>query len=262
MAVIAPRSADPPKLAPAFSVTRGKIQRPSRVVLYGPGGVGKSTAAALAPDALVIDLEGGTSRMDVARVEGVPNWEALRGALQSRELVAPFKSIVIDSGTKAEDFDITWTLANVPTDKGHFVKRIEDYGYGKGFQQAFDTWLPMLADCDRLVEQGKNIILICHECINDTPNPEGENFIRYEPRLQAPKSGKASIRDRTFEWADHVGYLAFDVMSKDGKGRGNGTRTLYFDARPTWRAKGRGDWNKVIPWNDPKNGKDIWSCLL
>jgi len=257
---IAPRSKPEPVKA-MYSVSTGKQSRPQRVIAYGPGGVGKTTLGALAPKPIILDIEGGSARLDVDRVDGIQTWEDLRQVLGDRELLEPYSSVVIDSGTRAEELASAWMLLSVPHEKGHMVKRIEDYGFGKGYQHLFETFLLLLADMDRVVETGKHVILLCHECVNDCPNPNGDDFIRYEPRLQAPKSGKASIRDRVFEWADWVGYVSYDVLAKDGKGRGNGTRTVYFDARPTWRAKGRGDAAKVIPWNDPKNASEVWSCL-
>ena len=34
-----------------------------------------------------------------------------------------------------------------------------------------------------------NVILICHDCTATVPNPTGEDWLRYEPRLQSPGSG-------------------------------------------------------------------------
>lgn len=261
MATITPRAAPAVAAPPAFRVSSGRQARAQRVVIYGPGGVGKTTLASLAPSAILLDIEGGSARLDVSRVEGIGTWDHLRAALQDPALTEPFSTVVIDSLTRAEELALAWTIQNVPHEKGSRVARIEDYGFGKGYQHLFDTFLLILADLDRLTERGKHVVLICHECVNDAPNPSGEDFMRYEPRLQAPKSGKASIRDRVFEWADWVGYVSYDVLSEDGKARGNGTRTVYFDARPTWRAKGRGDTKKVIPWND-RNNAEVWTCLL
>lgn len=260
MATIAPREVQA-KTPATYRISSGPLARAQRVVLYGPGGVGKTTLASIAPTPLLLDIEGGSARLDVSRVDGLNSWEHLRGALQDAALTEPFSTIVIDSLTRAEELALAWTLANVPHEKGQLVRRVEDYGFGKGYQHLFDTFLLILSDVDRLIERGKNVVLVCHECVNDAPNPSGEDFMRYEPRLQAPKSGKASIRDRVFEWADWVGYVSYDVLSEDGKARGNGTRTVYFDARPTWRAKGRGNSKKVIPWNDRANS-EVWTCLL
>ena len=104
----------------------------------------------------------------------------------------------------------------------------------------FDTFLPLLADLDRHARAGRNVVLVCHDCTSTVPNPAGEDWLRYEPRLQSPNSGKASIRLRVREWADHVLFVGYDVsVGKDGKGRGAGTRTLYSAEVPHCMAKSR-----------------------
>lgn len=248
--------------APAarFNISSGVRKRPQRVVLYGPGGVGKTTLAGLAPGGLFFDLEPGSDYLPVKRIDPPSPWdlETLRAAVQS---MPDAQTYVLDSATKAEELAIAWTLANVPKEKGGGAKNVEDYGFGKGYQHVYDSFLPLLGDLDRAIEAGHHVVLIAHECTADCPNPAGDDFIRYEPRLQAPKSGRASIRDRVFEWADWVGYMGFDVLAKDGKGRGNGTRTVYFEQRPTWRAKGRGAAATTYAWND-KNDRTIWKEIL
>lgn len=245
------------------AVSTGIVKRAKRILIYGPGGVGKSQLESLVPGMLVLDLEGSTSHLDVARID-MQNAKLtdVRGALQDRSLWEPYQAVGIDTLTKVEELGVAHTCETVlHPDKGTRVSSIEGFGFGRGYQYVYDTFLPVLGDLDRIVETGRNVFLIAHECVNDTPNPSGEDFLRYEPRLQAPKSGKASIRHRVFEWADIVGYLSFDVVSKDGKGKGGGTRTLYYDARPTWWAKARGSFPKVIPWNTPTEGKDVLACL-
>ena len=41
-----------------FEITKGKIKKPYKVVVYGPEGIGKSTFASHFPDPLFIDTEG------------------------------------------------------------------------------------------------------------------------------------------------------------------------------------------------------------
>lgn len=49
-----------------MEITKGKIQKAKKVVIYGPEGIGKSTFAARFPGAVFIDTEGSTNDMDVA----------------------------------------------------------------------------------------------------------------------------------------------------------------------------------------------------
>lgn len=208
------------------------------MLLYGPGGIGKSSLAALAPKPVFLDIEAGTRELDVQRIDGLDTFGDLRACLQSSALDG-FSTVVIDTATKAEELAIAHTLATVKHEKGHSVSSIEGYGFGKGLQHLFDTFLLLLSDCDRHVRAGRNVILIAHSCIDTVPNPHGDDWIRHEPHLQAPKSGKASIRNRVVQWADHTLFLGYDVIAKDGKGKGSGTRTIWPQEMPTHVAKSR-----------------------
>ena len=80
---------------------------------------------------------------------------------------------------------------------------------------------------------------IAHSTTANVPNPSGEDFIRWEPRLQAPASGKNSIRNRVIEWCDHTMFIGYDMFVEDGKAAGGGSRAIYPTERPTHLAKSR-----------------------
>ena len=57
-----------------MQIITGKQVKPLKAVIYGPEGVGKSSLAKGFPRALFIDVEGGTSRLDVARTPRPTSW--------------------------------------------------------------------------------------------------------------------------------------------------------------------------------------------
>jgi hypothetical protein len=263
-----PRKGSPPPitLAPAavpsgdrFSISSGLVSSAQRVEIFGPGGIGKSNLASLAPGVVFIDLEEGTKNLNIPRVSGIETWADLRACLQSNALDA-HKTIAIDSATRAEELAVAHTLLTVPHEKGSKVTSVEGYGFGKGYQHIYETFIHLLVDLDRHVRAGRNVILVAHDCTADVPNPTGEDFIRYEPHLQAPKSGKANIRERVFQWADHVLFIGYDVISEDGKGKGAGTRTIWPVERPDHRAKSR-SLAEPLPYENAQDGA-IWPLIL
>ncbi|MEI6148947.1 MAG: AAA family ATPase [bacterium] len=264
----------PPPLPPAAQA-RGSVsfQAPRtagghRVLLYGPGGIGKTTLAMQAPGPVAFfDLDESLGVLvPHPRGDGVnrladqccSSWQAIRDALQSPGW-DEIRTIVIDTATKAEELAVAHTLEHTLQD-GKRGTSIEGYGFGKGYGYVFDTFLTLLGDLDRHARAGRNVILICHDCTSTVPNPAGEDWLRYEPRLQAPGSGKASIRLRVREWADHVLFIGYDVdVGKGGKGRGSGTRTLYTAELPHCMAKSRTT-QEVIPLGP--DGAAVWGAVI
>lgn len=261
-----PPIAAPPNIkrpgARPFAISSGKLAGPQRVVLYGPGKVGKTTLATLAPNAVVVDVENGSRQIDTQRVDHdlVDTFENLRACLQSDALDG-FDTVILDGATKTEELAVAHTLATVKHEKGHYVTSIEGYGFGKGLQFVYDTYLLFLADLDLQVRRGRNVILVAHDCTESVPNPTGDDWIRYEPHLQRPRSGKASIRNRVVQWADHILYLGYDVVASKGKGRGSGTRTIYPAEMPTHVAGSRTLPPIPFPYTSPTDGA-IWSAIF
>lgn len=229
-----------------FAVNSGVTADAHRVVMYGPGGVGKTELASLLSQVgkrpLFIDLEEGSRFLSVTRLDPSPTtFDELRQVLQDEQLWEAFDTVVLDSLTKAEELATQWTFRNVPkNDRGELATSIESYGFGKGYTHVYESFLPLLGDLDAHIRKGRSVVCVAHECTANAPNPSGEDWIRFEPRLQSPTGGKASIRHRVKEWADHLLYIGFDVaVDRDGKAKGSGSRTVYPFELPTWWAKSR-----------------------
>jgi len=270
-----------PKVLPPPAMPMGQVKKVvqfgevaassgHRVLLYGPGGIGKTTLASQLPGPVAfIDLDESLSCLrtqledsgqmaNIVPVMGVEDWQSLRDVIQS-DGWDKVRSIVIDTGTRAEEMAVAHTLAHTLQDSKKMTS-IEGYGFGKGYGYVFDTFLLLLGDLDRHARAGRNVVVICHDCTSTVPNPTGEDWIRFEPRLQSPSSGKSSIRLRLREWADHVLFVGYDVsVNKDGKGTSHGTRTLYTAERPHCMAKSRTTQAQFPLGNDAAG---VWEAII
>lgn len=241
-----------------------------RVLLYGTGGIGKTTIACHAPGPVAfIDTEDSLPRLrsqleesgvwgNVGIVRGIFDFASLRECLQSNALDSS-KTIVLDTATRIEEWATAWVVENVTHEKGHKVKRIEDYGYGKGYRHVFDAWLGLLADLDRHASDGRNVILLAHDVVAEVPNAAGVNWKRNEPRLQKQDNG--SIRLRSKEWTDHVMYMGYDlVVDTDTQvGKSQGTVTIYCQEQPFCMAKTR---SRSTMFYRDQVAADMWAELF
>lgn len=240
-----------------FTVTKGTKSGAKRVGVYGPPGIGKSSLAALAKNPVIVDLELGTRAIDCARIDSVTTFAELRALLQS-PILDQFGTIVIDSASKVEDMIDRHILATIPKEKGGLPARLSDYGFGKEQGHRYDQFLLFLQDLDLHIRAGRHVIVICHSVIADVPNPTGDNFIRWEPRVNNPKSGKQSSLGAFVSWLDDLLFLGYDVAIEEGKGRGSGTRTIWGTERPDHMAKSR---PAIDPLPFTEGDSTVWNKL-
>ncbi|MEO0966014.1 MAG: ATP-binding protein [Planctomycetota bacterium] len=238
------KNGTPKRSAPSFSISSGTARHAHRVGIYGTGGVGKSTLASLLAQVgdppVFIDLEGGSADLDVQRVNGVSSFADLRDCLSTDGLFPDGSAIVLDTATRAEAMAVRHVIENVPHEKGNAIRSIEDYGFGKGMAHVYEAFMLLVGDLERLHRRGHHVVLIMHDCTSSVPNPAGDDWLRYEPRLQSPSSGKNSIRLAVKEWLDHLLFVGYDVAVNDaGKATGSGTRAIYPHELPTHMAKSR-----------------------
>lgn len=256
-----------PKPTTGPAVAFGKIGEPQgrRICLYGCGGSGKTSLACLAPPPVAFfDLDESLpvlrgqlpGDLDLRVVSGATTWQTIRDALHAPGWDG-IESIAIDSGTRAEELACEWIVANVPHEKGSKVAKIGDYPYGAGYRHLYDEFLKLLGDLDQHVRAGRNVVIICHESTERHPNPQGEDFLRAEPRLQ--HSPKSSIRERIRDWCDALFYIAYDLDVQKGKAKGAGTRTIYPNELPSFMAKSR---TLTDPLPLTKYDTTIWPKLL
>ncbi|MCP4541685.1 MAG: AAA family ATPase [Chloroflexi bacterium] len=226
-----------------------------KIILYAPSGMGKTTLAAMAPSPVFIGCDDGGRKIcnpktgqPVLHVPGIVDFADVRGALNSG-VFDDHKTVVIDTATVMQDWAIPHILQTIKHEKGHTVHRFEDYGYGKGFGHLFETMHAVLADLDRLVRMGKNVLLLCQFRGSVRGNEGGEDYVKAGPALYpGSKKGLYNIQAMYCEWVDHIFRIDWENATvEDGKIAPVSTRMIRVKPDATFEAKSRGTKFKDYP---------------
>lgn len=247
-----PKQPAAPKRMALDKLLKGKIEQPRRILLYGTEGIGKSTFAASAPAPIFVGPEDGTSQLDVTRFPKPLAWpdvlEAVRTLTNDEHA---FKTFVLDTADAAEP--LLWAhMCERDSQPGKTIRDVEDYGYGKGYQKALDEWRVFLSMLERLrAARGMHVILLAHAQIKPFKNPQGEDFDRYELKLNAKAGGLLK------EWCDAVlfaNYETFAVKDEKKRVRGvsSGARIICTERTAAYDAKNRYGLPESLPlsWED------------
>ena len=221
-------------------IRTGSPKLPARIVLHGPGGVGKTSWAAQAPNPVFLLSPGETglhTLMDSGIVGQMDNIEVHRWI--------EYTAALTDLTDQKHDYNtlVVDTIDGIEKMCNHFVCETQfggdwgEKGFGS-FQKgnefvANGPWRQMLAMLDKLRSaKSMRIILLAHTDIANFANPEGPDFNRYVPAMHKKPWGL------TFGWADMVlfGYREVAVLKEKGerKARGGGGSTRLM--RTEWSA--------------------------
>ena len=243
-----------------------------KIILYGPSGMGKTTLAAMAPDPVFIGCDDGGRKIrnpltgePVLHVPDIEVFEDVRAVLRSSVFDA-HETVVIDTATVLQDWAIPYIIKTIRHEKGHAVQRFQDYGYGKEFGHLFDTLHAILADLDRLVRRGKNLVLLCQLRGSMRGNEGGEDYVKAGPALYpGSKKGLYNIQAMYCEWADHIFRLDWaNATVTDGKIAPVSERMVRVHPDATFEAKVRGDMFKDYPAVafESKQDDSLWRILF
>ena len=240
-----------------FEITDGVISRPQKVLIYGPEGIGKTTLASQFPKPLFVDVEGGTSHIDVPRLPHPDSWQML---LDEVAWVRDYPeecggTLVVDTLDWAEKLCIRHVCGSKNW------KGIEDPGYGRGFTYAVEEFGKLLNLLSEVVERGLNVCVTAHAQIVKFEQPdEAGAYDRWGLKLIDGK--KASNASLVKEWADAVLFcdwktivIAKDKDGKTARATGGRNRVMRCTHSATWDAKNRWglpdevpmEWEQIAP---------------
>jgi hypothetical protein len=249
-------------------IKRGGESLPPRIILSGPEGIGKSTFAASAPDALFLALEDGLTGIDhVARIRPAGFSEVMAVCDELLATESEYKTLVIDT-VDALERSIHLFVCDRDQKTG-----IEDYGYSKGYKVAEQELSLLLAKLEALREKRKiTVILLSHVHIKAFTSPDGTTWDRYE--MKGHKGFTGILR----EWPEACLFAVYEVFKMKEKGEQRektvaGERIIHTQWSPGWDAKNRlglpetlalswEDFSAQVSANSPARLREQFTALL
>lgn len=208
------------------------------ITIFGEGGTGKTSLAALFPAPIFIRAEDG---FDVFVGKKAPNAFPVLGAGEEifEQLDAlleqdhPFKTLVIDSITSLDK-----KFESDVVRKDNRAKSINQAngGYGAGFSAVAELHSKVKDRCDRLrKEKGMAVVFLGHVETETIDLPDEPNYSRYSMRIH-----KKSIGYYT-DFVSLVGLLKLQtIVDQDsGKAKSFGDRIMIVDKRSSSITKNR-----------------------
>lgn len=211
------------------SLRRQKSADPPRILLYGPEKAGKTTLASEFPAPVFLQTEVGTGNLELdtfGKLESYSDVLDAIGALYQEE--HQFQTVVLDSVSALQP--MIWAeTGERGDDKGNKKKRIEDFGYGKGYVYALAVWQELLDGLNALrLERRMTVVMIAHAKTERFDDPETVSYSRYDIDLHE------KARDLLKRDSDVILLLKPDVTVKTEDAGFNKTRAIGAGGRNVW----------------------------
>ena len=213
------------------SISKTRRVRAPKVVVVGTGKIGKTTFAAMAPNAIGILTEDGADAVDANAFPLASSLVEVYAAVDTLiNQDHDFQTLFIDS------LDWLEPMIQEHVCKQNNWKNIEQPGFGKGYVAAAEEWRNLLSGLEVLrATKGMGIILIAHDKIKRIEDPLTEGFDSHVLKLH-DRAG-ALVQ----EWADVIGYAGYRIFTnktdagfgnKETKATTTGERILHVEPHP------------------------------
>ena len=237
-----------------MEIIKTKIIKPPRLLIYGVGGIGKTTFLSKLPNVIFSDIEGGADEIGIDRF---PKIEKLADLQKQIEWLCKedhqYNSYVIDSADWLEKL-IAEHVAKAHSDS--------DLEYGKRYLFARQELAKILGGLDWLREYKKMIIgFSAHAKIKTYNDPLAASYDIYTLNCLDEKFASILI-----EWCDLVGFanyrLVVETESKSfgkavNKAKGSDQRVLHVSNKAGITAKNRYGISGTMPLDTVKVLKAI-----
>jgi hypothetical protein len=218
--------------------------KPPIVVLYGPGGIGKTTFASQMKKPVIVQAEDGIGVIECPHVDVAKSYEEF---ITNLTFCAEqdYKTLVIDS------LDWLETLIHEHICEKNGWPDISSPAYGKGYASALEIWKEYLNILNECRDKGFTILQIAHNEVRRYEDPSSEPHDRHQIKLHR----KAA--DLVIEHSDAVFFANFKIgtIQKKGKGGGmtthlkQGDRTIFTQQTPGFQAKNRFGLDPEMPFD-------------
>lgn len=238
------------KLSLADTVTAGN-KLPSRVILHGVEGIGKTSFAASAPSPYFLMARGETgleTLIDFRQIKETPHAPEIQNWNETLDMIEvlrtekhDYKTLVLDAAPGFERLcheHVCETQFNGEWGKNGFSS------YMTGFDVSLTPWRDLLGRLDALrTERKMAIMMLCHTKVATYKSPDSADFDRFTPDLHH------KTWSLTHRWADIVLFANFYTVITDetsggkgpakGKGRGGTERLMFAERTAAFDAKNR-----------------------
>ncbi len=239
--------------------TKGIVEEEPIILVYGEGGLGKTTLLAEAPEPYCMDADGGSGRLILTRSPKLESFD------QACALVAEltndkhdFKTLGVDT-LDALELLLHKKICKENGNVNSIVKAAG--GYGNGFKIAVELWAEFQRSLLELRAKRKmRIILLAHQVVstyNDPTTPNG--YDRYSIKLH--ESQKVSSARLWFDFADAVLFAKREVVETSQERRviekNENEHALFTQGRAAFDAKNRFG----LPFRLPLRYRDLDDAL-
>lgn len=243
-----------------LKIRKGPQKSPVKLILYGKGGIGKTTFAASAPSPIFLAPDQ-DEQCDASFLPTPHKWEdalAYIEALRTDE--HGYETFVIDTIDLLESLAVHYVCQRDDGQAPPGYKRplrlmvdgkpmIENYGYGSGWKTVLEEFRLLVAALDRLRnERGMHLILLAHEHAAREKNEAGDDYSVITPSLNKLNVGLL------YNWSSACLYGSYETLllapAEDGrraKVSATGKRVLHTGRTSAHLAKNRYGLPETMP---------------
>ena len=179
-----------------------------RAIIYGVGGIGKSTLASKSENPIFLDIEGGLSCIEVPSIPlmNVNPPEGYEKFIQTLAMLYDedhdYKTLVIDS------LDWLERIVHAHTCKTKKIDDIATLDFGRGYVAALGFMEQIINKLEKLRSKKKmNMILISHAAQVTVGNPGEEERMKWDLQLHKKTTAKF------YQWSDMCLFANYEVRT-------------------------------------------------